>query len=96
LITVAKYVDAGWVCVSGHKWFSIFEGAIVEILKRAAKFLVIPLAFVGAFVVIQFILSYVGVAATEAKAGALIASVAVASALAHSLSHTKGLPVREK
>jgi hypothetical protein len=61
------------------------EGEIVEMLKRAAKFLVVPLAFISAFVAMQFILSYAGVGATEAKAAALIASVAVASALAHSL-----------
>ena len=61
------------------------EGEIVGILKRLAKFLVVPLAFIGAFIAMQFMLSYAGVGATEAKAAALIASVAVASALAHSL-----------
>jgi hypothetical protein len=68
----------------------------VDILKRTAKYFAISLAFVGAFVVMQSMLSYFGIAAAEAKAGALIASVAVAGALAHSLAHPKGVTAQDK
>ena len=60
--------------------------AAAGFFKRAGKVLAVPLAFVGAFVVVQFMLTYVGVEVGEAKAGALIAALVVASAMAHSLS----------